>query len=185
MPHPVARRRRFSRGRIAEPTNPNLYKSVDELEAYVKQLDTTRKNLVRLRDEVLSTRERKMIESQLEVTKTAERFGTTYEQLRFENEDLEDEGLERFGVVVPLQGGYANLRKFVRAIESSQRFLVIERVALEQGPDGGALLQLRITLATYFIMPKRLAPGAVVPRPESAPEAPAAPTSDPKPEELG
>jgi Tfp pilus assembly protein PilO len=128
-------------------------REIETLESYVRTLEETRGNLVRLRDDVLSTRDRKMIESQLEVTGIAEEFGTTFDQMRFENEILAEEELERFGIVVPLQGGYGSLRKFIQAVESSKRFLVIERVALEQGEDGGALLQLNITLATYFIAP--------------------------------
>lgn len=133
---------------------------VEGLEVYARQLVETRANLVRLRDEVLSTRERKMIETQIEVAGIAQRFGTTFDQMRFENEVLLDEELERFAIVVPLEGGYANLRRFIQAIEGTGRFLVIERVVLGQGGDGGSLLQLNITVATYFIAPKRMG-GAV------------------------
>ena len=161
-------------------------KTVEQLEAYVKQLDTTKKNLIRLRDEVLSTRARKMIESQQVITDTAERFGTTWNQIRVENTDLAEEGLERMGVIVPLEGGYANLRKFVRAIESADRFLVIERVGLEQGRDGGALLQLQITLATYFMATKPFgADTAPPPRPAPNPEPPPEPAAEPTPENVG
>lgn len=161
-------------------------KTVEHLEAYVKQLETTKQNLIRLRDDVLSTRARKMIESQNEILDKAERFGTTWEQLRFENEPLLEEGLERMGVVVPLQGGYANLRKFVRAIESAERFLVIERVTLEQGRDGGALLQLQITLATYFMAPRPVGadPTAPASRPAPNPEPPPEPVAE-TPENVG
>jgi Tfp pilus assembly protein PilO len=57
-------------------------------------------------------------------------------------------------MVVPLEGGYANLRKFLQAVESSSKFLVIEQVALAQGHEGGAILQLNIALATYFDDPE-------------------------------
>ena len=58
-------------------------------------------------------------------------------------------------MTVPLEGGYANLRRFLQAVEVSDKFLVVERVALGEGKRGGAMLQLSITLATYFDAPER------------------------------
>jgi len=55
---------------------------------------------------------------------------------------------------VPLEGGYHNLRGFIQAVESSSQFLVIERVVLVRSKEGGVLLQLNITLATYFDAPE-------------------------------
>ncbi len=67
-----------------------------------------------------------------------------------DTEYMAGQGLERFAMVVPLQGGYANLRHFIQAVESSDKFLVVERVAIDRAKDGGVLLQMNITLATYF-----------------------------------
>ena len=61
-------------------------------------------------------------------------------------------------MIVPLQGGYAALRQFLNAVEESDKFLLVERVVLAQGQDGGVLLQLNITLTTYFDAPP--APGS-------------------------
>ena len=55
------------------------------------------------------------------------------------------------GISVPLEGGYANLRKFLQAVEGSDKFLVVERVALARGKQGGRMLDLNISLATYFM----------------------------------
>ncbi|MFN0281755.1 MAG: hypothetical protein ACKVZ6_07260 [Kineosporiaceae bacterium] len=58
-------------------------------------------------------------------------------------------------MTLPLEGGYANLRRFLHAVEISGEFLVIERVALAEGDEGGVRLALNITLATYFDLPER------------------------------
>ena len=39
-------------------------------------------------------------------------------------------------------------------MEHSAKFLLVERVALGKGKDGGVMLQLNITLATYFNAPE-------------------------------
>jgi Tfp pilus assembly protein PilO len=73
--------------------------------------------------------------------------------VQYENEQLDNGALERFAIVVPLAGGYAALRKFIQSVESSDSFLVIERVALDAGKSSD-VLELKITLATYFIAPE-------------------------------
>jgi len=117
-------------------------------------LDKAKADLERLRQEVLSSRERRMIDVQLELARLSRQFSINLQRVQYENKKIEDEGLERFAMVVPLAGGYANLRKFLQAVETSDKFLVIEQVALATGQEGGALLDLNITLATYFDDPE-------------------------------
>ncbi|HEX8844103.1 MAG TPA: GspMb/PilO family protein [Pyrinomonadaceae bacterium] len=67
------------------------------------------------------------------------------------------------GVTVTVEGQYANLRHFVRDIESSNQFIIINAVELERasdadnaaGPPGGpaprsTLVSLKIDMAAYF-----------------------------------
>lgn len=136
--------------RLAKQT---LIADVESREAYVAALDQAELDLATLRDDVLSTKNRRLVAVQLEVARLADEFGVRFEQVRNKNAILEDEELEYFGMVVPLEGGYANLRQFIQAVESSEKFLVIEQVALDEAKDGGALLQLNITVATYFDFP--------------------------------
>ncbi|MBZ5640620.1 MAG: hypothetical protein LAO51_17930 [Acidobacteriia bacterium] len=141
----------------SEPTRERLKRREEEVkgrEAFLAGLDLAKREMERLRTEVLSTRDRRMIEVQLEVARIAREFGINYKQVRYDNKKLPDEGLDAMTMVVPLEGGYANLRKFLQAVESSNKFLVIEQVALAQGHEGGAILQLNIALATYFDDPE-------------------------------
>ena len=124
-------------------------------EKFVQAVETATKDLTSLRQDVLSTKRQRMIAVQLEVAELATEFGINLERVQYEAPDPDQaakEGLERFGMKVPLKGGYANLRKFLQAVESSDEFLVIEQVALENGVGQG--LELNITLATYFDAPE-------------------------------
>ncbi len=78
------------------------------------------------------------------------------------NEILREEGLDRFAMVVPLQGGYASLRKFLQAVEASEKFLVVESVALDGLARGGTstTLNLNITVASYFSVTPATQPGS-------------------------
>jgi len=125
---------------------------VSEKEAYRAALEKARDDMKRLAVDVLSTRQRRMIGVQLEIARLVRDFGISLDRVQYENEILDNGALERFGIVVPLAGGYSSLRKFVQAIESSDNFLVVERVALGAGKTGD-VIDLNITLATYFIAP--------------------------------
>jgi len=129
-------------------------KVVEGRESYLATLNQTEADLHRLRTEVLSTKERRLVVAQLEVADIAEQFGVNVDEVSYENDTLYDEGLEYLGWRVPLEGGYTNLRKFIEAVEESPKFLVIESVSLDQAKDGGSLLQLNIKLATYFDAPE-------------------------------
>jgi Tfp pilus assembly protein PilO len=132
----------------------NRETQVDDLEEYLRRLQQTQTDLERLREEILATKNRRMIEVQLELEKLAKQFHINSDQVTYENQILEEEDLERFAMVVPLEGGYQNLRSFIQAVESSDQFLVIERVNLVRSREGGVLLELNITLATYFDAPE-------------------------------
>jgi len=126
-------------------------------EKFVQAVETASRDLAALRQDVLSTKRQRMIAVQLEVAELASKFGINMERVQYEAPDPEQagkEGLERFGMKVPLKGGYANLRKFLQAVEASDEFLVIEQVALEGEPGSQAALELNITLATYFDAPE-------------------------------
>jgi hypothetical protein len=127
-------------------------KDVAAQEAYRTALETARDDMRHFAGDVLSTRQRRMIAVQLEVSKLLHEFGIAYNRVQYENEELENGALERFATVVPLAGGYANLRKFLQSVESSDSFLVVERVTLGNGKSGD-VVDLDITLATYFIAP--------------------------------
>jgi len=126
---------------------------VEVREQYLATLDQTTADLLDLRQDVLSTGQNRMVQVQLELANLAGQFNIDHDSVDTQTEYLAGEGLERFAMVVPLQGGYANLRHFIQAVESSDKFLVIERVAMDGAKDGGVLLQMNITLATYFDAP--------------------------------
>ncbi|HZN55329.1 MAG TPA: hypothetical protein VFB67_08400 [Candidatus Polarisedimenticolaceae bacterium] len=121
-------------------------------EKYREALERARDDMKRLAQDVLSTRQRRMIAVQLEIAKLVREFGIAFDRVQYENESVDNGALERFAIVVPLAGGYTSLRKFIQAVESSDNFLIIERVALGTGKSTD-VVELNITLATYFIAP--------------------------------
>ena len=101
---------------------------------------------------MLSTREDRLVAVQQELTRLCAEFRIDINTVSIKNEVLREEGLDRFAMVVPLEGGYASLRRFIQAVEASEKFMVVERVALDGATHGAArrTLHLNITVASYF-----------------------------------
>ena len=126
---------------------------VSEKETHRQALEKAKADMTHLAADVLSTRQKRMINVQLEISELFKEFGLSWDRVQYENEPLaENDALERFAIVVPLAGGYSSLRRFIQAVEKSENFLVIERVQLGTGKVQD-VVDLNITLATYFITP--------------------------------
>jgi Tfp pilus assembly protein PilO len=129
---------------------------VEQHEAFLAALKKAEGDLVYLRREVLSTRELRLVDVQQELATLCGQFNIDIDSVAFANELLPDEELDRMAMVVPLEGGYESLRRFLLAVENSSKFLLVERVALGEGKDGGSRLKLDITLTTYFDLPPEM-----------------------------
>ena len=137
----------------------SLMKDLDgRFEAEKGKVDTFYNNL-------LGTKENRMIRIQREVRRIAAGLGMDPESISYQPEFLDKVGLVRFIINVPLVGDYRNLRQFINRIENSENFLLIDSVTLGGSKDGGALLDLSIQLTTFFSAPEmkemqQPAPGA-------------------------
>jgi len=125
--------------------------------------------------DILGTKDARMIRIQREVRAIATSLSMDPETIAYQPEILDKVGLIRFGVNVPLQGDYRNLRQFINKIEKSENFLIVDSVTLGGAKDGGALLDLNIHLSTFFDAPemRNLKPAA--PAPPAKPEKPETP----------
>ena len=156
---PVVKEYATLRGSESGPEQIDERRSqVEKREDFLGGLVKAEDDLRYLRREVLSTRAHRMVEVQSELAVLARRFGIDLTSVNYNNEILVNEKLDRFVITVPLEGGYSALRRFLQAVENSSKFLLVERVALGKGKEGGVLLQLNITLATYFNAPEDLLP---------------------------
>jgi len=58
--------------------------------------------------------------------------------------------LTRLGITMVLKGDYESVRQFLRDVEASRSFIVIDNVAVTEGTDSGTALVLTVELSTYF-----------------------------------
>ena len=129
---------------------------VEGHEEFLGAVQQAQQDLKSLSDEILSTRNKRLVDVQEELSRLCNRFGIPLDSVSSDSDLLLDEGLDRFSMNVPLEGNYQNLRKFLQAVEESDKFLVVERVSLAKGKEGGRGLSLNIGLVTYFTAPPEL-----------------------------
>jgi Tfp pilus assembly protein PilO len=129
---------------------------VEGHEEFLHAVEQAEQDLHSLNEEILSTRNERLVDVQDELARLCDRFGIDLDSVASDSDLLLDEELDRFSMKVPLEGNYANLRKFLQAVEESERFLVVERVSLAVGKQGGKELSLNISLVTYFRAPAEL-----------------------------
>jgi hypothetical protein len=58
--------------------------------------------------------------------------------------------LTRFDITMVLKGHYESVRQFIRDVEASDRFIVIDNVGLSEGAEAGQPLVLTVELSTYY-----------------------------------
>jgi len=58
--------------------------------------------------------------------------------------------LARFDITMVLKGDYEGVRQFLRDVEGSDSFIVIENLGLAQGAEAGADLVLTVNLSTFY-----------------------------------
>ena len=104
-------------------------------------------------DDVLSTKRQRMTTFQKEIRDIAAKFNIKPESISYTRDVNKGEQLVKFSAILPLSGSYENLRAFVNSLENSENFLVIQSVALTDSKEGGVILSLQISVATYFLDP--------------------------------
>jgi Tfp pilus assembly protein PilO len=63
--------------------------------------------------------------------------------------------LARFDITMVLEGDYEGVRQFLRDVEASDGFIVIDNIGLAEGADRSANLVLTVKLSTYYLAATR------------------------------
>jgi len=104
-------------------------------------------------DDVLSTKEKRLISFQREIREIARKFNINMESISYPRETYPKDKVTKLSAVMPLTGSYEGLRSFIDTIEKSENFILIEAIQLTNSREGGVILSLNIMLSTYFVDP--------------------------------
>ena len=62
----------------------------------------------------------------------------------------EETTLARFDITMVLEGDYEGVRQFLREVEASEGFIIIDNIGLAEGADRNSNLVLTVELSTYY-----------------------------------
>jgi len=126
-------------------------REVREMELAVERIRNREHTLELFFDQVLADKSQRMVAIQRELREIAIRHRIDPNRINYTHEVVKDTvDMVRFGASFPLRGGYQVLRSFIRDIEHSENFLIIDGVNLAKSREGGALLALDIQISTMF-----------------------------------
>ena len=86
----------------------------------------------------------------LRLTQLAEQHDLEQSRRRSDPKQDPQSSLSRLQISMTLRGSYENIRRFIYQVETGTDFIVIDSIALQQGEEAGAPLQLALALSTYF-----------------------------------
>jgi len=85
--------------------------------------------------------------------KVAATARVSYRAGSYDQDQVRDSLLTKVTGEITLSGEYANVRRFLYELETSQEFIIIEKVQLSQpnAAQGTAQLEVALSVATYFV----------------------------------
>jgi Tfp pilus assembly protein PilO len=86
----------------------------------------------------------------LRLPQLARQTGLRYERSQYETVEARDSTLTALRIAMVLSGSYANMRRFIQALESSPEFVVIDNVSLSEADASSGSLTVTLRLSTYY-----------------------------------
>jgi Tfp pilus assembly protein PilO len=131
-----------------------ITRNCQEMQDLVAHYDQEGELLDRFYSERLGTQMERMTRIQEGLRAIATEFRIDPESIDYTTNDVEGTDLVRFGVTLPLVGGYPNLRHFINRVETAPYLAIIDSIELAGSREGGAMLSLTIRISTYFRAPE-------------------------------
>jgi len=126
--------------------------SMQAMERRLAALQKAQTDLRMIYSKVLSQKKIGVTEIRQELEELAGSLNVNRENVTYNYALLPEFGLRRFGLSVPVEGAYRDIRRFINGIERSQHFLILEHVDLsaESFATAGDDLLLNFQLSTYL-----------------------------------
>jgi Tfp pilus assembly protein PilO len=86
----------------------------------------------------------------LQIYQLAKKANLNYERAANEVTRERESTLGKLTTTVALSGQYRDIRRFIHELETAPEFLILENVAVSQGTDSGAALNVTVRVATYY-----------------------------------
>jgi Tfp pilus assembly protein PilO len=108
-------------------------------------IDRNTEDLARFYETVVGPESTELLPTLEDIESMARAPGLTPGPRSFRRDEVDGTAVERVAVTLPLRGSYRQLVGFLRAVESSDRFLTVDGVSLRGDPGGEANLQVEMS----------------------------------------
>jgi len=116
----------------------------------LKNLQEIKKELEDFYSQILGHKEERILKILQQIDNLVAEYNLPKKGLSFNHKQLEKEKLIQFEIVFPLRGNYSDIRNFIRQIENSPYFLIINRIELINPDKTQDDINLNVHLQTYF-----------------------------------
>jgi len=139
--------------REAERSAALVEKYRDGLRANLDRIRGSRHAIDQFRDTKLLRREGGFTAIRDTIGQITGKEGVDPDAIAYSHKYLDEYGLVRFSMKVPLGGAYNSLRRIIRKVEESEYFLVIKEIEMKNIEEkrGKKKLELGVVLLTYFV----------------------------------
>ena len=126
-------------------------KAETTMKAAVESQAKAREDLARFEERVLPADQasaRRLL--YLRVAEMADDSNLVFDRRTLAETSEPDTTLVRLDMSLQLEGTYADVRRFLHAVESAKEFLVVRNLGLGESPEGEGFVRLSVTVSTFF-----------------------------------
>lgn len=129
-----------------------------EVSETVARIRADRQVVDDLSSKILTTRAQRLVAMQTELQALLEAHRLQADNISYGYKVLPDRAENSWGrrylkvtMQIPLEGGYQDLKAFLKATQASPQFFLCEQMTLSSGSQGGATQRMNLVLSTYFV----------------------------------
>ncbi|MFN8006064.1 MAG: type 4a pilus biogenesis protein PilO [Terriglobia bacterium] len=124
--------------------------TVQALREMSKKFTESRHRYGEFVDDYLFPKKKMASELLMELDQISAEAGLTRNRVGYHFDPEPAFGLQRMVITLPVEGSYANIRNFLNLLESHEKFIIIDSMALVSEREGTGMIRLDVTLSTLL-----------------------------------
>ena len=124
--------------------------TLNALREIAKQFSKSHESYNQFTDDFLFPKDKIASELLLELDQISAEAGLSRNRVGYRLDQEPVFGLQRMVITLPVEGSYSNIRNFLNMLESHEKFIMIDSMALISEREGTGTIRLDVSLSTLF-----------------------------------
>lgn len=124
---------------------------VEALRRRAQAIQANENDARRFFHEIVKSRQATLLPALAEIHQAAAAERLELGQESYSRNDIKETALVRLRIALPVKGSYGQLVGFLRRLERSKSFVVVDTIGLTSGGENGADASLDVGLSAYFL----------------------------------